>query len=60
MTRTDAPKLLGGRLDLNLARTTPLFPALLSVVVRAVRDFVQHTVWSGDFAPDDADLGASD
>ena len=26
MTRTEAPKDLGGRLDLNLARTTPLLP----------------------------------
>jgi hypothetical protein len=26
MTLTDAPKLLGGRLDLNFARTTPELP----------------------------------
>lgn len=26
MTRTEAPKVFGGRLDLNLARTTPELP----------------------------------
>lgn len=66
MILTEAPKDLGGRLLRNCARTTPELPIRLTssrklpqtnilslVSCEALR---QHTMWSGDLAPDDSDL----
>lgn len=64
MTRTEAPKDLVGRGEVNLARTTPELPVVKSVsgLMRRVPEaiFGQHTVRPGDLAPDHADLGAAD
>jgi hypothetical protein len=53
-------KVFGGRLDLNLARTTPLLPVV--VLAKSMVGYRKkvHTVWSGDLAPDNPDLGAPD
>lgn len=60
--RTVAPKERGGRLLRNWARTTPELPVLCirhgPLVGRLCAS--NHTVWPGDLAPDDSDLGAAD
>lgn len=62
MMRTVAPKERGGRLLRNWARTTPELPVLCirhgPLVGRLCAS--NHTVWPGDLAPDDSDLGAAD
>lgn len=62
MTRTEAPKDLVGRGEVNLARTTPELPTprkkTESVNAISQKGFSEHTVRPGDLAPDHADLGA--
>lgn len=61
MTLTDAPKLFGGRLLRNCARTTPELPWLEGKVSSIVLYTVAGvSLRSGDLAPDDANLRASD
>lgn len=59
MTRTVAPKDLGGRLERNLARTTPELPEYIRERLRSV-DCCRHTVRPGDLAPDHPNVGATD
>lgn len=56
ITRTDAPKDLGGRFRLNCARTTPERPGdHIRRILKGAAEF-ERTVWSGDLAPDDPDF----
>lgn len=56
ITRTDAPKDLGGRLRLNCARTTPELPIGYQSPFLIYCPLLQHTMWSGNLAPNDSDL----
>lgn len=61
MTRTEAPKDLVGRGEVNLARTTPELPKQKSQYGNSM--LVRRngfTVRSGDLAPDHTDLGSAD
>jgi hypothetical protein len=64
MTRTEAPKDFVGRGEVNLARTTPELPnrSLLDDCCRHVSQIGNFvlTVWPGNLAPDNANLGAAD
>lgn len=60
MTRTVAPKDLGGRLERNLARTTPELPEYVRQFVKNRRSCRRHTVRPGDLAPDHPNVGATD
>lgn len=74
MTRTVAPRDLGGRLLRNLARTTPELPGNSQIQEIRVRGFSQRTIriwpWNcllysrtvrpGDLAPDHPNVGAAD
>lgn len=64
MMRTEAPKDFAGRGVANLARTTPELPIQrVSQISTALRTYPRnpstHTMWSGNLAPDNADLSAA-
>ena len=56
MILTEAPKDLGGRLFLNLARTMPELPWIMISPLLHAAFLSQPTVCSADCAPDNSDL----
>jgi hypothetical protein len=60
MTRTEAPKDLGGRLERNFARTTPELPCGRVTLPVRVLDCEDNGFQSFKITPDDADLRALD
>jgi hypothetical protein len=60
MTRTEAPKVLGGRLERNFARTTPELPCGRVTLPAEMLDAEDDSFELFKITPDDADLRALD